>query len=200
MKIVDTFEAKGSVTPYFLNIKTGEKLPFGERHNTLSYDASKAMAMAFGGDTSLIPNRIGIVFGEENAGIDSGAIERTQDWNTFLTTLESHNCDVQIRPFCYSPTFSIVTEKEQEVEVTKQAVTFHSHSDSVTGGARGTEAANLGKTIYQAVLLNEDTDKCSTSGTKYTIIARVSLKTASSTYRTKPNEFEIALDWTVKFR
>lgn len=199
MKVEDTFEARGAVTPYFVNFKTGEMLAFGERHNTLSYDASKAMAMAFGGDASLIPNRIGIVFGGENSGIDQGAIERTQDWNTFLNALETNTCDVQIRPFCYSPTFSEVTDKEEDKDVTKQAVTFHSHSDSVTDGARGTSASNLGKTIYQAVLLNENTEKCSTSGTKYTIIARVSLK-SGGTYRTKPEGFEIALDWTVKFR
>lgn len=202
MTITETLHAKGQVKPSFVNLHSGECIPWEFRHNTLSYDAAEAMAAAFGGDSTLIPNRIGIVYGGSE-DIDSAEISRSQSWTSFRDELMAAKADVQIQSFNISPSIKSITrelptgEKESGV-----AVTFHAHSDSTTEGyfkILGSGAKALftsGKKILQAVLLNQGV-----TGDP-TILARVSLADTSSGnkgYKTKPDNFELALEWTVKF-
>lgn len=213
MTIVDNIKARGQVTPSFVNLKTGERIPWDQRHNTLSFDASRAVALAFGGDDSLIPNRIGIIYGNSDTTTFLTTIGRQQSWDSLVYELKDKDADVQIQPFCYSPSFTQVERSSgsgssgsgassgldsgssEEVTYPGWAVTFHSHSDSVTPGAIDAGSSDMifttGNYIYQAVLLNERAGK-------YTILARVSLDSAG-VYYAKPENFEVALDWTVKF-
>lgn len=210
MTATETMGSRGFVEPSFIDIRTGKRMPWHGRHNTLSYDAAHAMALAFGSDDSLVPNRIGIVYGVEN-DTEFATIDRYQPWDSFVHELQDVGADVQIQPFSYSPSFTQVTKggvssgdssddsgSGQEAQQ-GWAVTFHAHSDSVTPGALGTAGGSSssgmiftsGMYIFQAVLLNE-------SGSKRTVLARVSLDNAG-VYYAKPENFEIALDWTVKF-
>ena len=213
MTTTDTMNSRGRVTPSFIDVRTGERIPWDARHNTLSYDATHAMALAFGGDDSLIPNRIGIVYGSEESP-SFGTIDRQQGWDDFVHDLQDKGANVQIRPFSYSPSFTQITSSgspgssgsgsaeasgasSPESDRQGWAVTFHSHSDSVTAGAIDSGSSSSGMIftsdmhIYQAVLLNERNGK-------YTVLARVSLDNAGA-YYAKPENFEVALDWTVKF-
>lgn len=216
MKKTDTMNSRGQVTPSFIDIRTGERVPWPARHNTLSYDAAHAMALAFGGDDSLLPNRIGFVYGP-NGSTTFSRIDRAQSWDDFVYDLSSKSANVQIQPFSYSPSFAQVggdgssgsgpasaSSESPDPSGDKQgwAVVFHAHSDSVTPGAIGASGGSGSSSssssifssssyIFQAVLLNS-------SNGKYTVLARVSLDNGG-TYYTKPENFEVALDWTVKF-
>ena len=212
MTIVETINAKGQVTPSFIDLKTGKRVPWGERHNTLSFDASKSIAHAFGGDESCIPNRIGIIYGNSGSTEFPTSIVRQQNWDDLVNELNDKHADVQIQPFSYSPSFaktyrsgggstsSSSNSSSDEANYPGWAVTFHAHSDSVTPGELSKNSGSsidsstifsVGSRIFQAILLNQSSEK-------YTILARVSLD-HSSQYYTKPENFEVALDWTVKF-
>lgn len=213
MTAIETVNARGQVTPSFIDLSTGARVPWGVRHNTLSFDASRAVALAFGGDDSRIPNRIGIIYGKEGSTTFPTKISRQQDWNDLVYELSSKNADIQVQPFSYSPSFiraeragssssgaSGSSSSSDDTTYPGWAVTFHAHSDSVTSGelmkASGSSLDdsmifNTGNYIFQAALLNE-------SGGKFTILARVSLDNDGD-YYTKPENFEVALDWTVKF-
>lgn len=202
MKTNDKIRSKGQVTPSFIDIKTGKKIPWGSRHNTISFDATHAMALAFGGDDSLIPNRIGIIYGGENATFDT--IGRNQSWDELSNELTDDGANVQVQPFSFSPSFEQISRSDinstSDVTYPGWSVTFHAHSDSNTPGAISSSSPGSGSDvsiftsgtkIYQAVLLNESLGK-------YTILARVSLDSNGS-YYTKPDNFEVAIDWTIKF-
>lgn len=214
MTISDIMSAKGQVSPHFINLKTGEKLPWEQRHNTISFDATRAMALAFGGDRSLIPNKIGFIYGSVPDTTFS-TVMRQQSWDDLAYELQGKNANVQVQPFSYSPSFTQLSrqapggsgsagassdsgdssEDAEPVTYPGWGVTFHAHSDSVTPGALGGSSDSMifttGNSIFQAVLLNK------TNG-KYTVLARVSLDN-NGVYYTKPENFEIALDWTIKF-
>lgn len=219
MKINDTFHAIGSVEPSFVNLVTGDRECWSNRHNTLSYESASSMAAAFGGDPTYVPNRIGIIYGAGSDPRFLPVISRQQTWNDLKIELAEKNADIQVQPFSYSPSLSKVTRNinidsnsapantsessSGNTQVTEEgtAVTFHMHSDSVTKGAFGVYNSAAGSTsstifttdtyIYQAVLLNK-------TGNNYKVLARVSLG-ENGVYYMKPENFEVAIDWTVKF-
>jgi hypothetical protein len=221
MTTSDIMRARGQVSPSFIDIRTGKMVPWPNRHNTISFDATRSMALAFGGDDSMIPNRIGIIYGStENTSFAN--IGRQQSWDGLAYEMQENEADVQIQPFCYSPSFTQISRpsptspdatsssiasspesdssnEDEKVSYPGWAVTFHAHSDSVTAGKFGTVGSGSsgsmiftsGMYIFQGLLLNERSGK-------YTILARVSLDN-SGTYYAKPDNFEIAIDWTIKF-
>lgn len=100
--------ARGFVSPSFVDLSTGRRIPFGKRCNMLSYMSAEAMAAAFGGDPSYIPSRVGFIYGN-GSSMPSGSevITRNQDWDGLLEQLSTSGTstmDVQIVNFSYSPT------------------------------------------------------------------------------------------------
>ena len=209
MKIADTAcLARGFVNPSFVDVRTGRRIPFKMRHNTLSFMSAEAMAAAFGGDPSYIPSRIGFVYGASDGGF-VGEISRRQSWESLLNELADNSADVQVVPFSYSPTLggigfddgsSSSSSGSGDGDYTNikptgsNAVTFHAVSNSQDAGARETAAFKTDDYIYQAVLLGS-------SGGKNYVLSRVSLfDDGLGKYLHKPSDFEVALDWTVVFR
>lgn len=94
--------ARGYATPSFVDVRTGRRIPFGTRHNTLSYASAEAMAAAFGGDPSYIPSQVGFIYAPSDGGF-VGAITRRQSWESLLDELAANAADVQVVPFSYSP-------------------------------------------------------------------------------------------------
>ena len=197
MKIADTAcLARGFVNPSFVDVRTGRRIPFKMRHNTLSFMSAEAMAAAFGGDPSYIPSRIGFVYGASDGGFVG-------------EMLADNSADVQVVPFSYSPTLggigfddgsSSSSSGSGDGDYTNikptgsNAVTFHAVSNSQDAGARETAAFKTDDYIYQAVLLGS-------SGGKNYVLSRVSLfDDGLGKYLHKPSDFEVALDWTVVFR
>lgn len=100
--------ARGFVSPSFLDISTGKRIPFGKRCNKLSYMSAEAMAAAFGGDPSYIPSRIGFIYGNQERMPSESPITRSQSWDMLKEELsyggDTSITDVQIVGFSYSPT------------------------------------------------------------------------------------------------
>lgn len=210
MKIADTAcLARGFVNPSFVDVRTGRRIPFKMRHNTLSFMSAEAMAAAFGGDPSYIPSRIGFIYGASDGGF-VGEISRRQSWESLLNELADNSADVQVVPFSCSPTLggigfddgsSSSSSGSGDGDYTNikptgsNAVTFHAVSNSQdTGEIVKTERFKTNDYIYQAVLLGY-------KGGKYYVLSRVSLfEDKIMDYLRKPDNFEVALDWTVVFR
>jgi len=199
--------AKGFVSPSFVDIKTGRRIPFKTRHNLLSYMSAEAMAAAFGGDPSYIPAKMGFIFG---TGGNFSDITRHQTWDDLLLELgqAGESVDVQVVGFSYPPSLGGEAASESSSSSSSSgsdsggdynnilpngsnAITFHAVSNSQDAGRRKSESFGKGKEIYQAVLLGSCDDELY-------ILSRVSLEDGG-TYRTKPEGFEVALDWTVVF-
>jgi len=213
--------AKGVVSPSFIDLSTGKRMPFKMRHNTLSYMAAESVAAAFGGDPSYIPSRIGFIYGDKSVMPSESVITRDQSWNSLMEELGSNSgnatVDIQVVGFSYSPTLggekrapsgsssgsgdSGGDESEPSSEdysnilsTGSNAITFHAVSNSQDAGTRlGTNTFTSGSYIYQCVLLGYHEGK-------YYVIARASLKDfEGNRYLQKPEGFEVALDWTVVF-
>lgn len=187
MEIKDVCVARGFVSPSWINVSTGERMPFEMRHNMLSYDAANAMASAFGGDPSYVPSKIGFIYGSDEQP-DIGAYTRSMSWSS-VAGLENEKIGVQVVDFSYTPTLSTVNvDESNEAEgYEKNAVTFHAVSNSTGFGS--------GKFAYQAVLIG------GTEENDYKVISRVSLDdNGNGAYKAKPDGFEIALDWTITFK
>lgn len=202
--------ARGYATPSFVDVRTGRRVPFGTRHNTLSYASAEAMAAAFGGDPSYIPSKVGFIYAPSDGGF-AGTISRNQSWESLLNELADNNADVQVVSFSYSPTLGGETSPggssdssssgpDEDGDYTNikptgsNAITFHAVSNSQDAGVRATAAFKTDDYIYQAVLIGQ------AAGKNY-VLSRVSLFDESlGKYLQKPANFEVALDWTVVFR
>ena len=211
MKIADTAcLAKGYVNPSFVDVRTGERIPFKIRHNTLSYMSAEAMAAAFGGDPSYIPSKVGFIYGESNNAPDIGG--RLQTWESLKNGLASASADVQVVSFSYSP--SLGGEKQGNSSDSSSssssfdesvycnikptgsnAITFHAVSNSSDGGEIDKSSVFKAQDrIFQAVLLGFNAGK-------HYVISRVSLYDDNAgDYLQKPENFEVSLDWTIVFR
>ena len=216
--------ANGMVTPSFIDIRTGERRPFGKRHNTLSYMSAEAMAAAFGGDLSYIPSRIGFIFGNSETCPVSTEISRTQDWDMLceevVMSSDESKVDILVVGFSFAPTLGCDKggSKEDSSDSSgsgpdesdyahilpggSNAITFHAiTNDSDYGVVTKDSVFSEGSYIYQCVLLGYDEKK-------YYVLARASLKhfdNGSSSgpdgrYLQKPKGFEVALDWTITFK
>lgn len=141
--------AKGFVSPSFVDVATGERMPFCVRSNKLSYMSAEAMAAAFGGDPSFIPNRIGFIYGSEPMMPTESVITRTQSWDLLLKELSSSEpnatVDVQIVNFSYAP--SLGAEKSQSKPFAGGDSSFMSSSDSPSGDSHDTDQSDYGNII-----------------------------------------------------
>ena len=223
MNVVDEMcLAKGVVSPSFVDLSTGKRIPFTLRNNKLSYMAAEAVAAAFGGDPSYIPARIGFIYGDEDS-FDSN-ITRNQNWEDLVNELNSGDAirDVQVVNFSYSPTLGGENRASSGDSGSSggsggsggsddyshilpngsNAITFHAVSNSQdVGSLFGRDTFHDGSYIYQCLLLGYHAGR-------YYIIARASLEDFSVSsgsgdingkYLRKPSGFEVALDWTVVF-
>ena len=192
------FRPKGIVSPSFIDIRTGKRLSFSPRNNTLSYMSAEAMAAAFGGDNSYVPARIGFIYGDQKempTGESSAYISRTQDWDLLCEELSSASegatIDVQVVGFSYSPSLggwnrppagssSSDSGSSSEwgdeddyshiIATGSNAITFHAISNSQDRGTIfDADTFKEGSYIYQCLLLGYNNGK-------YYILARASLK------------------------
>lgn len=205
--------AKGFVAPCLVDLNTGRRIPFGVRKNTLSYMSAEAMAAAFGGDPSYIPARIGFIYGTDESTL-SGNIGRSQNWDDLKLELGNAGADIQVVSFSYSPSLGgwsaggspdssdsgdsgsdAYYEDYCTIKPTgANAITFHAVSNSQDQGELGGAAFGSGAKILQAVLLG-----LGKKPDEYYVISRVSLD-KNGTPQTKPEGFELALDWTIVFK
>ena len=177
MKVVDELRlAKGIVAPSFVNLRTGERVPFAQRNNKLSYTAAEVVAAAFGGDPSYIPSRIGFIYGDMDVMPNESAITRNQSWEELIEEIRSNDntsvVDIQVVGFSFPPTLggekrapsggssdsgsSSDPEGDDYSHILatgSNAITFHGMSNSQDSGVSGAGTFHSGSYIYQCVLL-----------------------------------------------
>ncbi len=220
--------ARGFVSPSFIDISTGRRVPFGKRCNKLSYMSAEAMAAAFGGDHSYIPARIGFIYGDKDVMPSEAPITRTQSWDMLKEELsygrDSTLMDVQVVGFSYSPTLG--GEKQSSAPSGSDSSSGSSGSssyqcacdDDIGGSSDYNNILPGGSNAITFHAMSNSQDVGAALGTgafkngdyiyqavllgchngKYYIISRVSLK-ENGEYLQKPDKFEVALDWTIVF-
>ena len=212
------------VSPSFVDIRTGERVPFRKRHNTLSYMSAEAMAAAFGGDQSYIPARVGFIFGNSETCPVKTNITRTQDWDSLceevVLSSDESKVDILVVGFSFAPTLGgdkggadsgssespgsgpDESDYSHILSGGSNSITFHAISnDSDYGVVSKDSVFSDGSYIYQCVLLGYNEQK-------YYVLARASLMNFDSGsssgpdgyYLQKPKGFEVALDWTITFK
>ena len=184
----------GSVMGTWVPSGAGKPFMAFRQHNALSYAASEALAAAYGGDASMVPGRMGFLYGTK-ASPELPPISRTMTMASLQSLAES--CDkgnVQVVRFSRSPSLAESTAGRRNV------VEFHGvtrddlegkYQYDTSGGPFCGKLAD-GMYVYRAVLLDGAGDAPST------VLAMVDLS-RNGTYRAKPAGYELALDWRVTF-
>lgn len=163
--------AEGSVNCRLVG-KTGESVEFCSKHNMTTYAAADAVAAAYAGDSAYIPKKIAFIFGD-SPSVTSGYTRETT-WGD----VKNDNSYV-ITGFSYAPTLS------SDDDVYKfNKITFHGRTEDIPDN----------KYVYKACLLGKGT-----GGADYSLLAVVDLG-VDGTYKPKPQDFEMSIDWAVKFR
>lgn len=224
MRVCDSMcRAKGFVSPSFIDISTGKRIPYRMRCNKLSYMSAEAMAAAFGGDPSYIPAKVGFIYGNQSVMPSESPITRSQSWDDLERELDAGRgeatVDVQVVPFSYSPTLG--GEKRSNAPGSSSGGSDSSSSQEAGGEGYGEDYCNIIPTgsnaiTFHAVSNSQDPGAMFGSdafingnyvyqaillgfhqGRNY-ILSRVSLKDGDR-YLPKPDGFEVALDWTIVF-
>lgn len=195
--VVDRFT--GSSVHGFVN---GTWVPSGSgaprkafrRHNALSYAASDALAAAYGGDLSMVPGRMGFLYGT-NASPGLPPVSRTMTMSSLQSLAAScEKGNLQVVRFSRSPSLSeSAVGRRNVVEfhgVTRDEMDGRYEYDTSGGPFCG--PMEEGMYIYRAVLLDGAGDAPST------VLAMVDLS-RNGTYRAKPSGYELSLDWRVTF-
>lgn len=129
--------------------------------NTACIAATKAMAAAYAGDTSLAPKNVAFLYSTEQKDL---SINAATTWQEVLDS----GYDTNIVGFSYRAT------------VDDNTVTFHARTEGIPNNVN----------VYAACLLGKSVD----SPDSYEVLAIVDLGE-----KKKPDDFELAIDWTVKF-
>ena len=174
--------ASGSVEARLSGHGSRDGEGFVRNHNAVTEDARDVMAEAYGGDSSRVPKFMGFVYGASQSGapaLGSGTV-----WQD-LEALPS-GFAVQVVTLSRPP-YVVPHDGESPTKVVFSGVTRSGESGFKAG------SRVFGDTDYvsHAVLLGAG--KCG-SPQPYTVLAVAVLG------KTKPSEYEIALDWSVSFK
>ena len=210
MRISETSNmgVNGTIKAEFVN-KAGDTIPLIRRSNIITYSAADIMARLVGGDVSYIPKHIGFLYG---ADADPSLIDpdllpistrRNHPWSVIsnnATALPVKN--VLVAPLVLSPAWESTADVYTGNVVTVSSFTgaFLEYAFPTGGSsyAPGIESLPVDSIyFYHAILLNR---REIGSSIIYTPFARVSLRdTVTGLFKAKPEGFELALYWTLKF-
>lgn len=191
--------------------RDGRRVPFVARHNTLSYSAADAVAAAYGGDLSLVPRYVGFVYGSDAEPADLATVsDRSMRWPDIRDEMTKIVGNVLVSRFISSPEISVndpASSTDEAVGYLGNSVTFRACTRS---GSAGTYAFDTtpgngfagefkdGMYLYHALLLGDVGCQRCQDEKDYTVLGRVSLAKGGS-FRMKPSDYELALDWKVSF-
>lgn len=211
-----TSSARGDVVAYIE--RGGGRVPFVARHNTLSYASAGAVAAAYGGDTSLVPRYIGFIYGDDPSPTELASLsDRDMSWSDVGAEMRRIGGNILVSRFSSVPELSTNPGYEDSNDSNDSndagpryngnAVTFRACTRS---GAAGTYAFDTstgsgfagefgdGMYLYHAVLLGDGRCRRCQDEREYVVLARVSLAKGGS-FRMKPEDYELSLDWKVTF-
>lgn len=164
--------AKGHVSAFFVR-NDGYTECIADKDNMTMYAAADAMAAAYAGDSSLVPKHVAFLYGDDDTPADS-FIDKSTKWADIANSFEH-----SVTGFSYAPTLTSTGD-----EYARNAVVFHCRTENIPDNKKVYKACLLGKSVY---------------GSEYSLLAVVDLGTDGA-YKSKPEDFELSIDWTVKFR
>lgn len=173
-------------------------------HNALSYTAADVMAAAYGGDSSRIPKYVGFVYGPASQPALE-PVSRDMDWDSVREAIAAVGGNMQVVRFSRKPTISRPgpDESNDGGEYEGNTVEFHAisrsgvdgvYADDTSGQSGFAGQLTAGMYLYRSVLLG-DPANCEDG---YTVLGMADLAKGGS-YRAKPDNYELALDWRVTF-
>lgn len=186
--------------------ETGDVIPVDMRHNQMSFLAATALASAYAGSLSMVPVKIGFVYGSSASPAEiSPASSRNQTWDLLSEEMAAIHGNIELSEFNAPPSISSENIGESSV-LSNNVVTFHANTRSGSSGTYafpttgGTYAGPFGDGmyIYHAILFGND-PHAGCNETRYIPLARVTLAGSSGSYKQKPSNYELALDWKVSF-
>ena len=172
--------AEGFVTAKWVGSK-GDTIEIEGRHNTTTYSSADAVALAYAGDSSMVPDRIVFLHGTDTL-CRLGSPTRATTWEDIeRACVESDgSLSYDETMFSFAPTVDSSSDKFYEFN----RVTFHGRTQNIPDGNR----------IYMACLTGNKRN-----GDGKVLLAIVDLAN-EGVYRQKPHDFELSIDWAVKFK
>lgn len=191
---------KGFVTGRWLDLRTGESRPAFARRNQLTYAAADTMAQLMAGNTDFAPRFIGFIYGN-NASVPGSLVEpsqRAQTWTGLGEELADVHGNIQIAPLSLTP--SIAVDGAAGLYSGNSAIlTAHTSASATYGFPLASPYAGelaTGDFLYHVMLL---TRRAVAGGFRYTPVARATLAEPGPVFQTKPDGFELAVDWQISF-
>ncbi len=156
----------------------GSSVPLGGRSNLATYAAADALAAAYAGDPSGMPCRIAFLYGSDEDAVLDGP-SRGLRWSDVLDEYPDGGTPKGsvVTAFSYAPTLQATNDRYG-----MNKVVFHGRTQGLPDNC----------VLYRACLLGRGRDS------EYNLLAIVDLASSGS-YRRKPEGFELAVDWAVKF-
>ena len=198
--------ARGEVSGYYFNPKTGEKRnPFSTR-NIITYTAADVMARMLANQTLYIPQHMGFVYGTNAVPALPTLTSRVQPWSQLssdLANVAAGLANVLISPFSSAPSVELNGSSSfytnNAVTVTANSGARLEYGFSTTGAVYAPAIQDDGISDYmlQALLLARVMDGLTPT---YYPFARVSLSDLPGvTYSVKPASWELAVSWKLTF-
>lgn len=200
--MTDQIKARGEITARWVGRDVVDDCVV---HNTLSYTAADVMASAYGGDSSRIPKYVGFLYGGGDSPAELPIVDRDMDWDSVRQLAEDIHGNILVVRFSSAPSI----EQEEPVESNDgqspykgNVVVFHAvtrtgsdgdYAEDTSGQSKFATKLDSGMFVYRTILLGDPAD-CSDG---YTVLGMADLKKGS--YRRKPADYELAVDWRVTF-
>ena len=162
----------------------GTAVSFVDSKNTTTYAAADVVAMAYAGDSAYIPRYIAFIYGPQGSSLDGIDAGRATSWSSVEQACRTNNLGISVTPFSYKPTVDASDAGSDDRVYNSNRVTFHGRTQNI--------AAN--NCVFKACLLGKGYDD-----SQYCLLALVDLG-KNGTYKEKPEDFELAVDWAVTFK
>ena len=177
----DCFEkAEGHVVGRFVG-PDGRSTPVCDTHNATMYASADVVARAYAGDMSGIPSKIAFLYGSTSSPATAVPSARNTSWADVASSFSYVET-----PFSYAPTVT-VSDADADTGYSSNRVVFHGRTQGID------DAGDV--YVYAACLVGAD------SGGSPRLLAVVDLGTGTpKTYRKKPDDFELSIDWAVTFK
>lgn len=153
----------------------GRSIDVVDRSNTTTYSTADAVASAYAGDLSFIPRKVAFLYGSSGSSQTGINISKGTTWQDVIDEFGSSG--IAITEFSYPATISSSDDNHDG-----NVATFHCRTSGIPDEC----------SVYAACLLGFDRRG------NYVLLAIVDLGT-DGTYKSKPADFELSIDWAVKF-
>jgi len=196
--------AKGEVSGYYFNPKTGEKRNHFVTRNIVTYTAADIMARMLANQADYIPKYMGFIYGTNAVPALPALTSRIQPWSQIASDLSSvaaGKANVLISPYAAAPIVELNGNsshyENNAVTVTANSGSRLEYGFSTTGAVYAPALQDDGSSdyMYQALLIAR---VMSGNTPLYYPFARVSLSDLPGvTYSVKPANWELAVFWKV---